>query len=76
MKKRIDRLTAVLIDAVLNNLARQSTMEAARALAGNNVPIEVALRVLTRPHERREYPVSPAALARQAWHRSWGAAGH
>jgi len=53
MNQRVNRLTAVLIDAILNNRAMQSPGAIARVLAENKVPLDVALRVITRPWERR-----------------------
>jgi hypothetical protein len=55
MKMRINRLTAVLIDAVLENRAAHCTNSIARALLDNGVPVEVAVRVITRPWQRRAY---------------------
>jgi hypothetical protein len=54
MRMRLDRLTAVLIDAVLKNSSCRSMNTMARVLAKNGVPFHVALRVLTRPAERRQ----------------------
>jgi hypothetical protein len=53
MKNRLDRLSAILIDAILINRPFESIQTIARALAHNGVPLEVAIRVLTRPWERR-----------------------
>jgi hypothetical protein len=53
MKNRLDRLSAILIDAILTNRPFDSIQTIARALAHNGIPIEVAIRVLTRPWERR-----------------------
>lgn len=62
MNKRLDRLSAVLIDAVLNNWEAQGTVSAARVMAENGVPLHVAVRVLTRPWERRGHiAMLPAA---------------
>lgn len=59
MFNRMDRLTAILIDAVLRNYSSQNLAGAARALAAGKVPIRVALRVLTRPTLRRKAEVRP-----------------
>jgi hypothetical protein len=58
MHQRIDRLSAILIDAVLRNYAADHIADAARALAANHIRFEVALRVLTRPSLRRRAEVS------------------
>jgi hypothetical protein len=61
MKRRLDRLTAILIDTVIDNHAQGSTFIAASILAKNDVPLTVALRVLTRPWEARNRP-TPALV--------------
>lgn len=53
MKSRLDRLSAILIEAVLVNRPFENIQTIARALAHNGIPLEVAIRVLTRPWERR-----------------------
>jgi len=53
MRTRIDCLSAVLIDAIVSNYRARSIRSAADALARNHVSLEVALRVLTRPWQRR-----------------------
>lgn len=53
-RTRIDRLSAVLIDAVLRNYAPHRIGAAARVLAENRIAVQVALRVLTRPAMRRK----------------------
>ena len=53
MKSRLDRLSAILIEAILVNRPFESIQTIARALAHNGIPLEVAMRVLTRPWERR-----------------------
>lgn len=57
MDRRSDYRTALRIDAVLHEAADQAR-PAARELASLGVPLEVSLRVLTRPAERR-YQVTP-----------------
>jgi hypothetical protein len=56
MKRRTDRLTAILIDAIQTNRPFHSTQAVARTFAENLIPLEVALRVLTRPWDRRPMP--------------------
>jgi len=53
MERRIDRKTALYIDAVLNSLASIGQREAALALRELGVPVRIALRVVTRPFDRR-----------------------
>ena len=53
MRTRIDSLNAILIDAILGSHRPLSIRSAADALARNHVSLEVALRVLTRPWQRR-----------------------
>ena len=53
MHTRTDRLSAILIDAVVRNYRSQGVRCAADALARNGIALEVALRVLTRPWQRR-----------------------
>ena len=54
MHRRIDHLTRIYIDAVLNSVPSIGRPEAALLLRELGVPVETALRVLTRPHERRQ----------------------
>jgi hypothetical protein len=60
MKRRTDRLTAILIDAIQMNRPFHRIQAVARAFAENRIPIDVALRVLTRPWDRRLMPHSEA----------------
>jgi len=53
MRTRIDCLNAILIDAIVSNHRTRSIRAAAEALARHHVSLEVALRVLTRPWQRR-----------------------
>jgi hypothetical protein len=53
-RTRIDRLSAILIDAVLKNYPAQELAAAAQVLAENGIAVQVALRVLTRPSMRRK----------------------
>jgi len=54
MKRRLDRLSAILIEAILTNRPFYATQAVARVFAANNIPIDIALRVITRPQERRK----------------------
>jgi hypothetical protein len=60
MDRRTDYKTALRIDAVIHEAAT-TARPAARELAMLGVPIEVSLRVLTRPAERR-HQVTPDDL--------------
>ncbi len=53
MRTRIDSLNAILIDAIVSNHRPLGIRSAADALASNHISLEVALRVLTRPWQRR-----------------------
>jgi len=54
MDRRTDYKTALLIEAAIQtDAAARSTVTAARELARIGVPVDVAVRVLTRPAERR-----------------------
>jgi hypothetical protein len=55
MNRRIDRRMALLIDAAIHAAAVHGPVGAARELASQGIPLEVAIRVLTRPAERRIY---------------------
>lgn len=56
MNSRLDRLTAILIDAVIKNYSNIDVYCAARSLERNGVSLETALRILTRPWMRRQLP--------------------
>ena len=56
--QRTDLVTALLVDAVISASAAEGTAYAARTLCENGVPFDVALRVLTRPWNRRYHPVT------------------
>ena len=60
MDRRTDYKTALRIDAVIHD-ADAGARPAALELATLGVPIEVSLRVLTRPAERR-HQVTPDDL--------------
>lgn len=55
MNRRTDRVTALLVDAIVNVSASHGRVIAARSFAEAGVPLHIALRVLTRPWERRTY---------------------
>jgi hypothetical protein len=53
MDRRNDYKTALMIEAVIHAVPPPRPGAAARELAEMGVPLEVAMRVLTRPAERR-----------------------
>jgi hypothetical protein len=53
MIKRTDSITASRVDLTLMLLPSIGWLEAAYTLAANDVPLEVAARVLALPFERR-----------------------
>jgi hypothetical protein len=59
MEKRTDYKTALLIEAIIHEAPTIGFPTAARRLSEIGVAIEVALRVLTRPAERRQQFESP-----------------
>jgi hypothetical protein len=59
MERRTDYKKALLIEAVIHEADAIGRSTAARRLAELGVPMEVALRVLTRPVERRQQFESP-----------------
>jgi hypothetical protein len=61
---RFDRLTAVLIEAVINKYGSGDLPAAARALAAQGVSLDTALRVLTRPWLRRQSHTGPRGCSR------------
>lgn len=63
MDRPTDRLTQSYIDAVINGLTAVGHQTAARALLELDVPLETALRVVTRPDERRRAKVSQAGVS-------------
>jgi hypothetical protein len=52
MERRSDYKTALLIESTIHE-AQEQNRSPARALASMGVPFEIAMRVLTRPDERR-----------------------
>lgn len=63
MEKRIDSRTAMLIDAAVNAATITGPIAAARELAEHGIPLEIAIRVLTRPWERRRYSLMQTATS-------------
>jgi hypothetical protein len=63
---RFDRLTAVLIEAVIGNYGSDDIASAAKALATQGVSLDTALRVLTRPWLRRQSHTGPRGCSRNA----------
>jgi hypothetical protein len=59
MERRTDYKKALLIESVIHEADALGRSTAARRLAEIGVPVEVALRVLTRPVERRQHFESP-----------------
>jgi hypothetical protein len=59
MERRTDYKKALLIEAVIHEADAIGRSTAARRLAELGVPMEVTLRVLTRPVERRQQFESP-----------------
>jgi len=66
MNRRHDRISAMLIDAVLDAGREHGIARAARLLREDGVPLDVALRVLTRPAGRRLAPRPPHVLVAAA----------
>lgn len=56
MERRTDYRTALLIETAIHTQPRAI---AARELANIGVPLEVSMRVLTRPAERRQPNLPP-----------------
>jgi len=59
MENRTDYKTALLIEAIIHEAPAIGFPTAARRLAEIGVPVTVALRVLTRPAQRRQQFESP-----------------
>ena len=67
MDRRNDYKTALLIETAIHAEPARGFAPRARELATLGVPVEVALRVLTRPGERRhlaEGPMAPLGATR------------
>ena len=61
MNDRKNHVNAIFIDAVIQAGTDRGTTELACLLCGHGVPLDVAIRVLTRPWERRESSAIPHA---------------
>ncbi|WP_020656281.1 hypothetical protein [Massilia niastensis] len=61
MDRRSDYKTALMVEAIIHAAPATGQGQAARELAALGVPLEVAMRVLTRPGERRHQipPLNP-----------------
>jgi hypothetical protein len=55
MDRRSDYKTALLIETLIHEASSGGRPGAARELADMGVPFEVAMRVLTRPRQRRRH---------------------
>jgi hypothetical protein len=66
MNRRTDRTTELYIDATLNSVAYIGIREAARTLRDLDIQVDTALRVLTRPSERRGHYTSGSRLLARA----------
>jgi hypothetical protein len=64
MEKRTDYKTALMIEAAIHD-AQDQNRSPARALAALGVPFEIAMRVLTRPDERRHAVPPPRSADAQ-----------
>jgi hypothetical protein len=53
MERRTDYKSALHIETAIHDATTHGLPSAARKLAGLGVPLEVSMRVLTRPEERR-----------------------
>jgi hypothetical protein len=66
MNRRHDRISSMFIDAVVSASRQHGIARAARLLHADGVPLDVALRVLARPAERRLGPRRPHVLVTAA----------
>lgn len=64
MNRRNDYKMALLVDAVIHDTAAHAHLAAARHLADLGVPLDVAIRVLTRPAQRRLQVAPPDEVRR------------
>lgn len=64
MNRRHDYKTALLIDATIHDGTMPTPIHPARHLAQLGVPLDVAIRVLTRPAERRLQVAPPDEVRR------------
>ncbi|MEX5746371.1 hypothetical protein [Massilia sp. X63] len=63
MDRRTDYKTALLIDSAIHEAASEGRPHAATELAKMGVPLEITMRVLTRPVERRHQMASLSTVA-------------
>jgi hypothetical protein len=63
MDRRTDYKTALLIDSAIHEAASEGRPRAATELARMGVPLDVTMRVLTRPVERRHQIASLNTVA-------------
>jgi hypothetical protein len=63
MDRRTDYKTALLFDSAIHEAASEGRPRAATELARMGVPLEVTMRVLTRPVERRHQIASLSTVA-------------
>lgn len=64
MNRRNDYKMALLVEGVIHDTLSGGHIAAARHLADLGVPLEVAIRVLTRPAERRVQVAPPDEVRR------------
>ena len=63
MDRRTDYKTALLIDSAIHEAASEGRPRAATELAKMGVPMDITLRVLTRPSDRRHQIASLSTVA-------------
>ncbi|MFN3792409.1 hypothetical protein [Massilia sp.] len=63
MDRRTDYKTALLIDSAIHEAASEGRPRAATELAKLGVPMEITMRVLTRPSDRRHQIASLSTVA-------------
>lgn len=59
MIDRTDVLTAIRVDLTIILLPKIGWLAASCMLAANHVPLDVAIRVLAQPRERRHVEIAP-----------------
>jgi hypothetical protein len=64
MERRTDYKLALLIEAAIHDTAATGLPAAARELARLGAPLDVSMRVLTRPGERRHPGDQPVRIER------------
>jgi hypothetical protein len=62
MENRTDWATALLINAVLAATGPRNPATTARRLAEIGIPMEIIVRLLTRPQDRRQPKNTPSVL--------------